>query len=85
MIDYLHPINGRAAKWMLISRIQVISGSHHTTHILSMGDQKNEYLYQIHIRPLTSYEWEISRLDVYQQDSHSNLHQITYKLSMKDK
>lgn len=70
--DYLQPSNGRAigCQWMLISRI-LISNPHQTTYnLVAIGNQQDEYLFQIHIRPLTCYQWKNSRVDTHQQDFH---------------
>ena len=72
--DHSHSSNGRAAGWVLISRIH-ISSPHQTTHKLAMGEQQDGcssagFTFQVHIRPLTSYQWESSRMDADQQDSH---------------
>src|SRR6266576_2006326 len=72
--DHLQAMNGRAAGGMVISRI-LISNLHQTTYCLDIGEQQESwssagFSVQIHIRPLTSYEWESSRRHGHQQDSH---------------
>ena len=64
--DHLQAINGRAGGWIVV-RI-LISNPYQTTHILSMGEQQDErqsveFLFEIHIRPLTSYQWKTSKMN----------------------